>query len=56
VLAAATLGPVATSGAFGGLVERFGSAVVPSVLTVVIGAGFVVSLVLRLGTRSAQTT
>jgi len=53
VLAAATLGPVATSGLIGWLVERGGAEVIATVMTLVGGALFTVSFTLARVTRRA---
>jgi fucose permease len=53
VLAAATLGPVATSGPIGWIVERAGPASVPSQLVVLTGAMAIVVLALWRSTRRA---
>jgi fucose permease len=53
VLAAATLGPVATSGAIGWIVERAGPASVPSQLALLTGAMTIVVLALWRSTRRA---
>ena len=51
VLAAATLGPVATSGPIGWIVERAGPSVVPTLLAALAGAMLLVVALLWRGTR-----
>lgn len=56
VLAGATLGPVATSGAIGWTVERYGPGIVPSLLALIVAAVVIVAAWLWQTTRHDGTT